>query len=190
MPEMWQPQASADLRQFLRQDFEKKLAQSWPGFKSTGLAAYWGPFNPKGWGRRICTLFFFLCLGVMAIACKHSPEVLLESDKTTQNFEANEKIILKAISRVLKDRGFGEAKIESEKSRLETDYVVQEDWRTKAIASVKKVSRKENEVTLSIITEEKSSSGWQPRKVMGKVQYEKIFGEIELQIYREMSNPE
>ena len=135
-------------------------------------------------------LSLILYLGFLAIACRHSPDVILEPDKSIQVFEANEKIILKAISRVLKNRGFGEAKIEAGENRLETDYVVQEDWRTKAIASVKKVSRKESEVTLSVITEEKSSSGWQPKKVMGKPQYEKIFGEIELQIYREMSNPE
>ncbi len=75
--------------------------------------------------------------------------------------------------------------MEADKGRLETDYVIQGDWRTKAIATVKKISRKEREVTLSVITEQKSSSGWQPKKLLGKEQYEKIFSEIEMQIYRE-----
>jgi hypothetical protein len=188
MPEMRQPQTSTDLRQFLRQDLEKELARSSTVIQSTGPSLD-GEY-PNRWGRRICALFLTLCLGLVGIACQHSPEVLLEPDKTTKTFEANEKVVMKAISRVLKDRGFGEATIQADKGRLETDYVVQEDWRTKVIASVKKVSRKESEVTLSIITEEKSSSSWQLKKLMGKSQYEKFFGEIDLQIYREMANPE
>ncbi len=40
---------------------------------------------------------------------------------------------------------------------------------------------------LAVITEQKDSSpsGWKPKKLMGKEQYETFFGEIEMQIYRE-----
>ena len=112
---------------------------------------------------------------------------MLEPEGTSHIFEADEKIIFKAISRVLKDRGFGEPRVEADKGRLETDYLVQEDWRTKVVATIKKVNRREREVTLSVITEQKDSSpsGWKPKKLMGKEQYETFFGEIEMQIYRE-----
>jgi hypothetical protein len=53
------------------------------------------------------------------------------------------------------------------------------------VATVKKISRQETEVTLSVMTEKKSSSGWQPKQLMGKAQYDTIFREIEMQIYRE-----
>lgn len=64
---------------------------------------------------------------------------------------------------------------------------MEKDWRTKVVATIKKVGRKEREVTLLVITEQKDSgpSGWKSKKLLGKEQYEKIFGEIEMQIYRE-----
>jgi hypothetical protein len=184
---MRQPQKSARLRQLLRQNFEKELGH---------IQNMEGPTQPsdhsrlpvnggrlKGW--IIITISTFLSLGLLLAACGHFPEALPEPEKATQTFDADERIILKAIAGVLKERGFGEPQVEADKGRLETDYVVQGDWRTKVVATVKKISRKEREVTLSVITEKKSASQWQPKKLMGKEQYEKIFGEIEMQIYRE-----
>jgi hypothetical protein len=120
-------------------------------------------------------------------ACGHTPEVLPEPKGISQVFEAGDKVIFKAISQVLKDRGFGEPRVEADTGRLETEYVVQEDWRTKVVATVKKISRREREVTLTVITEQKDSgpSGWKSKKLMGKEQYATFFNEIEMQIYRE-----
>jgi uncharacterized protein YebE (UPF0316 family) len=116
-------------------------------------------------------------------------------DKSTQVFDASEKIIVRAITQVLKERGFGQAKVEKvgeDESRLETEYVTQGDWRTKMGATIKKISRKEREVTLLITTEQKDSgpSGWKAEKLLGKEQYKKIFNEIEMQIYREWGKGE
>jgi hypothetical protein len=127
---------------------------------------------------------FFLFACALPFKDPTSPEV----DKSTQVFEASEKIIVRAITQVLKDKGFGQAKekkIGEDQSQIETEYVPQGDWRTKVEATVKKISPKEREVTLAVITEYKESSGWKPKKFMGKDQYEKFFTEIELQIYRE-----
>jgi len=110
-----------------------------------------------------------------------------EPEGTSYIFEADDNVILRALSRVLKERGFGESRVEADKGRVETDYLVQGGWRTKAVATIKKISRKEREVTLSIITEQKDSSpsGWKPKKLMGPGQYEAFFNELEMQIYRE-----
>ena len=117
----------------------------------------------------------------------HGPEGLPESEGTSYIFEADEKVIFRALSRVLKDRGFGEPRIDPDKGRLETDYLVQGGWRTKAVATVKKIGRKEREVTVSILTEQKDSSpsGWKAKRLMGQGQYETLFNELEMQIYRE-----
>jgi hypothetical protein len=130
------------------------------------------------------SLFFFAC--ALPFKDPISPEV----EKSTQVFDASEKIIVRAITQVLKDRGFGQAKEEGvgeDQRRLETEYVPQGEWRTKVEATVKKINPKEREVTLSVITEQKDSksSDWKPKKIMGKDQYEKLFNEIEMQIYRE-----
>jgi hypothetical protein len=123
----------------------------------------------------------------LAAGCGHYPDTLPESEKVSQVFDVDEKIIVKALSRLLKDRGFGPPRVEADNSRLETDYVVEGDWRTKVVATIEKVSPRKREVTLSVVTEKKSSSQWQPKKVMMKAQYERLFGELEMQIYRELS---
>ncbi len=91
---------------------------------------------------------------------------------------------------MLKERGFGQVRVDLEKGSLETDYVVQKDWRTKATATVRKINRREREVTLLLDTEKKSAGEWKPRKLMGPAQYDKLFYEIEMQIYREWSRPD
>ncbi len=152
------------------------------------------------WKRRGFFIRFLALIwgALLLFSCAHTPPedpLSQEMDKSTQVFEASEKIIVRAITQVLKDRGFGQAKMEKvgeDQSRLETEYVPQGEWRTKLEATVKKISRKEREVTLLVTTEQRDSgpSGWKPKKLLGKEQYEKIFNEIEMQIYREWGKGE
>ena len=137
-------------------------------------------------------LFAILLLtGLFSTACREeTADSLPEPVKNTRVFEFQEKFILRAITAVLKERGFGEPQVDVEKSRVETDYVVQEDLRFKVVATVKKIDRKEREVTLNVITEEKSSSEWKPKKLLDNAQYVRFFDEIEMQIYRELSKGE
>lgn len=107
--------------------------------------------------------------------------------KNARVLEFNEKIILSAITSILKERGFEDPKVDSEKGKVETDYFVEGDYRTRVEATVKKIGRNEGEVTLSVITEQKSSSGWKPKNIMDKDQYDKFFDEIEMQSYREIA---
>jgi hypothetical protein len=137
-------------------------------------------------------LLAILWISLFLFSCILPPKDAIspEADKSTQVFDASEKIIVRAITQVLKDRGFGPAKEEKvgeDQVRLETEYVPQGDWRTKVEATVKTVNPKEREVTLSVITEQKGSksSDWKPKKMIGKEQYETLFNEIEMQIYRE-----
>jgi len=131
--------------------------------------------------------WYLLLLFLFPAACLHAPEVSPESKGASFIFEADEKVIFSALSQILKDRGFGGSRIDSENGRLETDYLLQGEWRTKAVATVKKIGRREREVTVSIITEQKDSgpSGWKAKKLMGQEQYEAFFRELEMQIYRE-----
>ncbi len=199
MPQMRQPQEATDLRQFLFQDVEKELGHRSDFQGSIQPAVRFRPLlsGGRGVGRIVFNfslLFLLLCLSWTP--CRHSPETVSPESVNnpqvfhTQVFDVNEKIIVKAITRVFKDRGFGEPRVEADENRLETDYVVQEDWRTKAMVTIKKISRRERAVTISVVTEKKSSGEWQPRKIMGKEQYDLLFDEIELQIYRELSKAE
>ncbi len=187
MPQMWQRQKPPRLWQFLRQDFEKELGLPQ---NLKGPAQPSDNFRPPKKGGRfiglaifILSAFLFHCMPM--VDREQAPDAASEPEKATQVFDADEKVVLKAITRVLKDRGFGDSKVEADKGRLETDYLVQADWRTRVIANVKRISRNETEVALAVITEKNSSSGWQPKQLMGREQYEKLFSEIEMQIYRE-----
>ena len=189
MPQMWQPQESTGLRPFLRQDREKELKVP-PKVKGAAQLSnrprLWMPTGRfKDWS--ILTLSFCFFLSALAGGCAMYPDVQPESEKASQVFDVDERIIVKAISRVLKDRGFGNSRVEPDNSRLETEYVVEGDWRTKVVATIEKISPRKREVTLSIVTEKKTSSEWKPKKVMAKEQYDRMFGEIEMQIYRELS---
>jgi hypothetical protein len=148
-------------------------------------------------GEFLIGLLLVLWAPLFLFSCAHTPEDPLsqEMDKFTQVFDASEKVIVRAVTQVLKERGFGQAKVKrvgEDQSRLETEYVPQGDWRTKMEVTIKKISRKEREVTLLVTTEQKDSgpSGWKARKLLGKGQYEKIFNEIEMQIYREWAKGE
>lgn len=187
MPQMWQPQKPTCFWQLLRQDFKKELGLLQDVQGATQPADHSRPLIHRGrlkdWV--IFTILAFLFLSLFTAACTHFPDAPLEPEKARQIFDADEKVILKAITRVLKDRGFGNPRVEADKGRLETDYVVQGDWRTKVVATVEKISARKREVILSVITEKKSFSQWQPKKILRKEQYDQLFGEIEMQIYRE-----
>ncbi len=196
MPEMRQPQKPTRFRQFLFQDVEEKLTKPLRGF-SLFLHPCLPPlFRGRGGAISGC-LILALCACALALAsCAHQPEALLSdfpdpgSAKNVRIFDLDEKAILKGIASVCKNRGFTEVTVAPDKNRVETGYLVEDDWRTKIVASVKKISRKEREVTLSVYTERKSFAEWEPKKVMGKEQYDKLFNEIELQAYRELYNKE
>jgi hypothetical protein len=113
-------------------------------------------------------------------------EVISKPDEFKHIYEASENKLLQAIAQVFKDKGFGTAEINQETNQVESGYLIQDDWRTKGIARVKKINWKECEVALSVITEKKSSKGWEMRRLLGKSQYDTFFDAIELQLYREM----
>ena len=73
-------------------------------------------------------------------------QVISKPDEFTRVYEASEDIILKALAQVFKEKGFGNASINSEKKQVESDYLIQDDCRSKSIARVKKINWKECEV--------------------------------------------
>jgi hypothetical protein len=132
------------------------------------------------------SLCIILIIALFLTACEEEGEVISKPDEYTRIYEANEDVILQAIARVFKEKGFGVAKTDSQTGRVESDQTIQNDWRTKCIASVKKINWKECDVTLSVIMEKKTSKGWEMRRLLGKKQYDNFFDAIDLQVYKEM----
>jgi membrane-bound lytic murein transglycosylase B len=137
------------------------------------------------------TLLIFLLpvifsAGLLLTSCTEEGEVISKPDEFKHVYEANENKLLQAIAQVFKDKGFGTAEINQETNQVESGYLIQDDWRTKGIARVKKINWKECELVLSVITEKNISNGWEMRRLLGKSQYDTFFNAIELQLYQEM----
>jgi hypothetical protein len=128
--------------------------------------------------------------GLLLISCMKSGELITKPDEHTRVYEAKEKILLRAIAQVFKDKAMGVATIKEDKNEVVTEYLIEDDWRSKSIARVKKINWKETEVTLSVITEKKAGDKWELRRLLEKDQYDSILDAIELQYYREMNKIE
>ncbi len=123
-------------------------------------------------------------------SCSEDGERIDRPDEFTHVYRAKEKHILQAIYQVIRDKELGKATVNEASQEVTSDYVVQGEWRIRSLARIRKVARNETEVTLSIITEKKTSSGWEMRRLLDKEQYERFFGAIDTQIYREMAKPD
>jgi hypothetical protein len=133
-------------------------------------------------------LIFF---NLISCATEFGQVMISKPDEYRHTYEAGEKFILKATARVFRDKSMGRnVKIDWENKRVDTDYIIQGDWRTRSIAKVNKLSWKDTEVVLSVITEKKTETGWSMRRLLDKEQYINLFDTIDLIIYEEMSKIE
>ena len=114
--------------------------------------------------------------------------VITKPDEYRHTYEAGEKYILNAAARVFRDKNMGSnVRIDRVNNRVETDYLIQGDWRTKSVMKVNKLNWKEREAVLSVITEKKTETGWEMRRLLETEQYVNLFDKIDLIIYEEMS---
>jgi len=129
--------------------------------------------NIKHTSLLVCHLALsFMIINLIACGARIGQTVISKPDEYSYNYEAKEKFILRAIAKVLKEKSMGtDIRINEEKQLVETDYIVQDDWRTKSTARVKKLNWKESEVSLSVITEKKTATGWEMRRLLEKEQY-------------------
>jgi hypothetical protein len=136
-------------------------------------------------------LIFFCIINLLSCAAEFGNVLITKPDEYRHVYEANEKIILKAIAKVFREKSLGtRVTIDDKKNMVDTDYFIQGDWRTKGIASVKRLNWKECEVTLIVITEKKTQQGWEMRRLLEKEQYVSFFNVIDLKIYEEMAKIE
>jgi hypothetical protein len=132
-----------------------------------------------------------IILNLISCGPKIGQVVISRPDEYRHTYEAREKVILNAIARVFKDKSMGSnVRIDPEKQQVETDYIIQADWRTRSTAKIRKLNWKESEVVLCVITEKKTEAGWEMRRLLDKDQYINLFDMIDLMIYEEMSKTE
>jgi hypothetical protein len=126
-------------------------------------------------------MFFFLS------ACEEEEDSSGPPEKHSRVYEFNEKYIIRGVASLLREKGYADPKVDTEKGKVETDYIPAGNMRTKVEVTVKKLDRREREVILVITTEKKVKEGWKVIKILEKRQYDKFFDEIEMQIYRELA---
>ena len=136
--------------------------------------------------------FTFLFL-VSFISCvnEFGKVVISKPDEYKQVYGAKEGIILKSVAMIIKEKKLGEnVTIDHQNQNVDSDYVVSSDWRTKTSAHVNRLNWKECELLLTVISEKKTSKGWELRRVFQKEQYDSLFNLIDLKIYEEISRGE
>ncbi len=143
--------------------------------------------------KRIPAWFLLVAAAAWAAVCMSAcssaiiGEALSKPDEYSHTYEAKSKYVLPAVAGVFKERGLGkDVRIDWERQTVESDYITRDNIRTRGVARVKKVGAKENEVSLSVITERKAGHGWEQRRLVEKEEYERIFSRIEVKIYQEM----
>jgi len=120
-------------------------------------------------------------------ACEEGSDSPGPPQKHSRVYEFNEKYILRGVANLLREKGYADPKVDTERGKVETDYIPAGNLRTKIEVTVKKLDRREREVILVIITEKKVKEGWKAVKILEKPHYDKFFDEIEMQIYRELA---
>ena len=136
-------------------------------------------------------IVFVIIVNLVSCGAVIGRVVISKPDEYSHLYEANEKIILKAIAGVFKEKNIGaNVTIDQKNHRVDSDYVVSGDWRTKASARVQRLNWKECEVILAVTTEKKTETGWEIRRLLQKEQYDSFFSVIDLKIYEEMSRIE
>jgi hypothetical protein len=136
-------------------------------------------------------IVFVIIVNLVSCGAAIGRVVISKPDEYSHLYEANEKIILKAIAGVFKEKNIGaNVTIDQKNHRVDSDYVFSGDWRTKASARVQRLNWKECEVILAVTTEKKTETGWEIRRLLQKEQYDSFFSVIDLRIYEEMSKIE
>ena len=140
------------------------------------------------WARIFASLLVLLSiLNLVSCGPEAGEIVLSRPDEYRYVFEAKEAFVLKAIVLIFEEKSLGQNVIvDREKQTVATDYIVQNDWRIKALAQVKRLNWKETEVLLSVTSERKTGNGWEGRRLLEKEQYMRIFSVIESKVYEEM----
>jgi len=144
-------------------------------------------------GKRIFLLPVILIIVVSLVSCgaEMGQVVISKPDEYRHTYEASERVILNAVARIFKDRKMGSnIRIDREKNEIDSDYVIEGDWRIKSSVKINKLNWKEREVIIAITTEKKTRTGWEMRRLLDKDQYINLFDKIDLAIYEEMSKVE
>ena len=134
------------------------------------------------------TFIFIISVFIMSCTYPFGSPVITKPDEHTRVYEAKEKVVLRAVARVIKERNAGvNVTIDDQNHQVNSDYVVSGKWRTKTSARVRQINWKECEVVLTVTTEKKKEESWEMRRLLEKDQYDTFFNEIDLKIYEEMS---
>jgi len=132
-----------------------------------------------------------LVFSLISCAPKFGEIIISQPDEYRRTYEAREKYVLRATARIFQGKKMGSnVRVDQVNKQVETDYIVQGDWRTRSMAKVSRLSWKESELVLSVITEKKTETGWEMRRLLEAEQYANLFDKIDLLIYEEMSKIE
>ena len=99
-------------------------------------------------------------------------------------------VVREALEKVLEKKKFVLAAKQSNEHHLETEWLEDGGYRSRAVADIKPLSQSKTELTLFMYLEEKRlfSDEWEPMDEIGEDTYRIMMGDIEMECYRVLYN--
>jgi hypothetical protein len=141
-------------------------------------------------GHTVLPLLFIL-MG-MAIILVHCSKPLTHRQEMVTNrpekklFKMKPDVVREALEKVLEKKKFVLAAKQSNELHLETEWLEDGGYRSRAVADIKPLSQSKTELSVFMYLEEKGlfSDEWEPMDEIGEDTYRILMGDIEMECYR------
>ncbi|MCG6981417.1 MAG: hypothetical protein LJE88_08390 [Deltaproteobacteria bacterium] len=147
------------------------------------------PFDHK-----LLPLLFMLMGMVITLVHCSKPlthrQVMVTNRPEMKVFKMKADVVREALEKVLEKKKFVLVAKQSNERHLETKWLEDGGYRSRAVADIKPLSQSKTELTLFMYLEEKHlfSDEWDPMDEIGEDTYRILMGDIEMECYRVLYN--
>ena len=141
-------------------------------------------------GRTLLPLLFILMgMAIILVHCSKPlthKQVMVNNRPEKKVFKMKADVVREALEKVLEKKKFVLVAKQSNKLHVETGWLEEGGYRSKAVADIKPLSQSKTELTLFMYLEEKHlfSDEWEPMDEIGEDTYRILMSDIEMECYR------
>jgi hypothetical protein len=117
-------------------------------------------------------------------------QVMVTNRPEKKVFKMKADVVREALEKVLEKKKFVLAAKQSNRLHLETEWLEDGGYRSRAVADIKPLAQSKTELTLFMYLEEKRlfSDEWEPMDEIGEDTYRMLMADIEMECYRVLYN--
>jgi hypothetical protein len=138
-------------------------------------------------------LFILLGMVITLVHCSKPlthRQVMVTNRPEKKVFKMKADVVREALEKVLEKKKFVLVAKQSNEHHLETEWLEDGGYRSRAVAEIKPLSQSKTELTLFMYLEEKRlfSDEWEPMDEIGEDTYRMLMADIEMECYRVLYN--